>query len=92
MDWSTRMKTVETYRNRYSKYLNFINKYKSAQNASTGSEVDSNANVESKNITTMVGELPKKEMIGMNRLLMINKLTEMYGAEIADEYPPAGNA
>lgn len=86
MDWSTRMKTVETYRNRYSKYLNFINKYKSAQNASTGSEVDSNANVESKNITTMVGELPKKEMIGMNRLLMINKLTEMYGAEIADEY------
>lgn len=86
MDWSTRMKTVETYRNRYSKYLNFINKYKSAQNASTGSEVDSNANVESKNITTMVGELPKKEMIGMNRLLMINKLTEMYGAETADEY------
>lgn len=70
----------------YEKYVNFINKYKKAINASSGSEVDSNANVENKNITTMQGELPKRDIIGTNRLLMINKLTEMYGQDMADEY------
>ncbi len=80
------MRTADTYRNQYAKNLKFIEQYKAAQNASTGSEVDSNANVESKNITTMVGELPKKQMIGTNRLLMVNKLTEMYGNDVAEEY------
>lgn len=77
---------VENYKANYQKYLNFIQKYKTAINASSGSEVDSNANVENKNITTMSGELFKKEAIGTNRLLMINKLTEMYGEEWAVEY------
>ena len=54
----------------YRKYVNFINKYKTSINAASGSEVDSNANVENKNITTCMGELPKKEIIGTNRLLM----------------------
>lgn len=63
-----------------------MDKYKAASNASSGSEVDANANVESKNITTMAGEIPKKEMIGISRLLMIDKLTEMYGVETAEEY------
>lgn len=70
----------------YRKYVNFIGKYKEALNAATGSEVDANANVENKNITTCTGELPKKDMIGTNRLLMIDKLTEMYGIEWAEEY------
>ena len=70
----------------YEKYVNFINKYKKAINASSGSEVDSNANVENKNITTMQGELNKRDIIGTNRLLMINKLTEMYGEDMATEY------
>lgn len=70
----------------YEKYVNFINKYKKAVNASSGSEVDSNANVDNKNITTMQGELNKKDIIGTNRLLMINKLTEMYGEDLANEY------
>ena len=70
----------------YSKYVNFINKYKKASNASSGSEVDSNANVENKNIATMQGELPKRDFIGTNRLLMWNKISEMFGEEMADEY------
>ena len=70
----------------YEKYINFINKYKRAINASSGSEVDSNANVENKNIATMQGELVKRDIIGANRLLMINKLTEMYGEDMAIEY------
>ena len=70
----------------YEKHVNFINRYKKAINASSGSEVDANANVESKNITTMQGELPKRDIIGTNRLLMINKITDMYGSDLADEY------
>ena len=77
---------IETYRNKYQKYVNFIYKYEKASNASTGSEVDSNANVQFKNITTMSGEIPKKDYIGTNRLLMIDKLTKMYGVDIAEEY------
>ena len=70
----------------YEKHVNFINKYKKATNASSGSEVDQNANVENKNIATMQNELPKRDLIGTNRLLMINKLTEMYGEDLADTY------
>lgn len=72
--------------NNYQKYLNFIEKYKKAINASSGSEVDSNANVEYKNVTTLTGELYKKEAIGTNRLMMVNKITELYGEDLAIEY------
>ena len=70
----------------YEKYVNFIKKYKKASNASTGSEVDSNANVDNKNVATMQNELPKKDMIGTNRLQMIEKITEMYDEDLAIEY------
>ena len=70
----------------YSRYVNFINKYKKASNASSGSEVDANANVENKNIATMQGELPKRDLIGTNRLLMWNKISDMFGEDMANEY------
>lgn len=72
--------------NKYAKRITFINDYRKASNASSGSEFDPNANVEHKNIATLSGELPKEDNIGTNRLLMINKLTEMYGEETAEEY------
>lgn len=78
--------SIEKYKNQYTKYLNFIDRYRKAVNASTGSEVDSNANVEHKNVTTCTGEMYKKEAIGTNRLLMINKITELYGQDLAEEY------
>ena len=77
---------VDKYNNQYRKYVNFIKKYRQATNASSGSEVDANANVENKNVTTCSGELVKREKIGANRLLMIDKLTEMYGADFAEQY------
>ena len=70
----------------YRRNVNFIKKYAKAVNAASGSEVDANANVENKNITTCMGELPKKEIIGTNRLLMHDKITELYGEDMADEY------
>ena len=77
---------IDSYNNQYRKYVNFIKKYRVASNAASGSEVDANANVETKNIATCHGELCKREKIGYNRLMMIDKLTEMYGADLAEEY------
>lgn len=77
---------IDKYNNQYRKYVNFIKKYRQASNASTGSEVDSNANVENKNVTTCTGELYKREGIGTCRLLMIDKITEMFGQDLAEEY------
>ena len=64
----------------------FIHKYMVAQNAATGSDVDQNANVANKNIATMSAELPKKDIIALNRELMRQKLTAMYGSDVADQY------
>lgn len=77
---------TEKYNSQYRKYVNFIKRYRTASNAATGSEVDSNANVENKNIATCSGELCKREKIGCNRLLMIDKITELYGFDLAEEY------
>lgn len=64
----------------------FIKKYMRAQNAATGSDVDANANVANKNIATMAAELPKKEMIALNRQLMHDKLSLLYGEDMAKAY------
>lgn len=73
---------IDTYNNQYRKYVNFIDRYKAASNAASASEVDSNANVESKNVSTCSEELCKREKIGTNRLLMIDKITKLYGADL----------
>jgi anaerobic ribonucleoside-triphosphate reductase len=66
--------------------IKFINNYIKAKNAATGSEVDQNANVATKNIATMAAELPKKDIIALNRQLMYDRLTEKYSKEVADRY------
>lgn len=66
--------------------LNFLINYCDAQNAATGSKFDSNANVEKKNIATLIGELPKKSFIDLNRRMITDRLKEMYGKELADKY------
>ena len=64
----------------------FMRQYMVAKNAATGSDVDQNANVATKNIATMAAELPKKDIIALNRELMRQKLTELYGTEFAAQY------
>ncbi len=68
------------------KMLAFIQDYCKAQNPATGSKYDANANVEQKNIATLIGELPKGEFIQLNRLMLTNRITEMYGKEMASSY------
>lgn len=71
---------------KYQPYIDYIDEYAKSKNAATGSKVDSNANVEHKNVTTLTGELYKKDGIGINRLRMYKKLTEMYGENYAQKY------
>lgn len=66
--------------------LRFLINYCDSANAATGSKYDSNANVENKNIATLIGELPKQGFIRLNRRLLCDKIKELYGKETADRY------
>ena len=66
--------------------LQFLSDYCDAANAATGSKYDANANVEHKNIATLIGELPKSNFIRLNRRLLTDRIKKMYGKELADEY------
>ncbi len=66
--------------------LQFLMDYCNASNAATGSKYDANANVDKKNIATLIGELPKSNFIRLNRRLLTDRLKDMYGKELADRY------
>lgn len=66
--------------------LRFLMDYCDAKNAASGSKYDSNANVENKNMATLIGELPKSGFIRLNRRMLTDRLKEMYGKELADRY------
>ena len=66
--------------------LKFLSDYCDASNAATGSKYDANANVEHKNIATLIGELPKASFIRLNRRLLTDRIKRMYGKDVADEY------
>lgn len=65
---------------------NFIDNYLTSQNAASGALFDSNANVSNKNIATMEAELNKDINIQINRKLISNKIKELFGQDLADEY------
>ncbi|MCM1079282.1 MAG: anaerobic ribonucleoside-triphosphate reductase [Bacteroidales bacterium] len=66
--------------------MKFLADYCHAANAATGSKFDANANVEHKNIATLIGELPKGAFIKLNRRMLTDRIKTMYGKELADEY------
>lgn len=66
--------------------LKFLADYCEAANAATGSKYDANANVEHKNIATLIGELPKSSFIRLNRRLMTDRIKKMYGKDLSDKY------
>ena len=64
----------------------FLSEYMESMNAATGSKYDANANVEHKNIATLIGELPKSNFIRLNRRLLTDRIKKMYGKDLANEY------
>ena len=56
--------------------------YCDAPNAATGSKFDANANVENKNMATLIGELPKSNFIRLNRRMLTDRIKEMYGKRL----------
>lgn len=85
-------KNYMLYRNRHTEdretrdKLDFLINYCDALNPATGSKYDANANVERKNIATLIGELPKSNYIRLNRRLLTDRIKEMYGKELSDKY------
>ncbi len=66
--------------------LEFLIDYCDASNAATGSRYDANANVDNKNLATLIGELPKSNFIRLNRKMLTDKLKDLYGKEVSDRY------
>ena len=66
--------------------LDFIRSYTEASNASSGSEVDANANVTRKTLATLEAEMYKPYTIALNRQLVTEKLKKMFGEVISDAY------
>lgn len=66
--------------------LKFLINYCDSCNAATGSKYDANANVEHKNLATLIGELPKSNFIRLNRRLLCDRIKELYDKETADRY------
>lgn len=66
--------------------IKFIKEYTVAQNAASGSQVDANANVTIKNIATLQAELFKNFTIQVNRGLVCEHVTKLFGPELAAQY------
>lgn len=66
--------------------LDFITEYQQAKNAADGSKMDANANVTQKNIATMEQELMKDFFVQINRAKVSQKIAELFGQSMAEEY------
>ena len=66
--------------------LRFLMDYCNSVNPATGSKYDANANVENKNIATLIAELPKQGFIRLNRRLLCDRIRQLYGKATAERY------
>jgi len=64
----------------------FVHEYIQAENAATGSRYDSNANVTSKNVITLLGEMVKPMFLQYNRFIRHQQMVKDFGIELADDY------
>lgn len=78
------MKALST--NQMNDRLDFIRSYTEASNASSGSEVDANANVTRKTLATLEAEMYKPYTITLNRAMVRDKVREMFGWEVGNNY------
>lgn len=64
----------------------FIKNYIQSENAASGSSMDSNANVSTKNIATLEAEINKDINIQVNRSIVYDKIEELFGKDISEKY------
>ena len=64
----------------------FIRQYIAAENASSGSTVDSNANVSIKTVATLGAELNKDICIQINRSVLCDYIEKYFDRETAEDY------
>lgn len=80
------MKTENVINRFNDKKWKFIEDYKTAVNAASGSEVDSNANVTTKNIATLSAEISKKDTIALGYYIIYRYVEKKYGTELAEQF------
>lgn len=66
--------------------IQFINQYITATNAATGSTLDANANVSTKNIATLSSELFKDFTIQISRKLIQDRIQTRFTKKLAKQY------
>lgn len=66
--------------------IKYIHDYMMSSNAATASKVDANSNVTQKTIAGLEAELFKPDTIQINRKLVKDKLTQMFGEYMAKSY------
>lgn len=69
-----------------SSKVNFIKDYMNSFNAADGSKMDSNANVSLKNIATLEAEINKDINVQINRHMVCEKISQLFGTDAASEY------
>lgn len=77
---------VRLSQNQIDSKKEFIRQYLNAENPSTGSTVDSNANVSLKTVATLGAELNKDICIQINRSVLCDYIEKIFGRETAEEY------
>ena len=68
------------------KKVDFINFYIGSDNNASASLVDPNSNVSEKNMGTLKEEMYKFENIQVSRKIIKDKITEMFGNDLAEQY------
>ena len=80
------MKLKDIFTKENEKRWKFVEEYKKASNASTGSQFDSNANVATKNISTEQCELGKGDLISFHYFTMYKNIENLYGTDVANSF------
>lgn len=68
-----------SYYKKYQPKVDYIDEYAKASNAASGSKFDANSNVETKNVTTLTGEIHKGDEIGVNPSLSRISMSPLAG-------------
>lgn len=66
--------------------MQFIQQYITSPNAASGSTLDANANVSTKNIATLSSELYKDFTIQINRKIIQNKIEKLFNKKLSRQY------